>query len=70
MIKSFETKKSSYQREESISYNGTWGSVWVRYEHHQFCGRNFVPGSRPTREQVADAFDLSYERAIAGWLES
>ena len=70
MIKSFDTKQSSYEREESISYNGTWGSIWVRYENHHFSGRNFVPGSRPTREQVIDAFDLSYERAIAAALEA
>ena len=55
MIKSFDTTRSFYEREESITYNGTVGSLWVLWVRNQFCGRTFVPGSRPTREQVREA---------------
>ena len=55
MIKSFYTKLSFYQREELITYNGTFGSLWVLWVKNQFCGQTFVPGSRPKREQVRDA---------------
>jgi hypothetical protein len=55
MIKSFDTKRSFYEREESITYNGQQGSLWVLWVRHQFAGRTFVPGSRPTREQVMES---------------
>jgi hypothetical protein len=55
MIKSFETKRSFYEREESITYNGQSGSLWVLWIRNQFAGRTFVPGSRPTRERVMES---------------
>ena len=55
MIKSFYTKLSFYERTDSITYCGVWGSLWVLWVQHRFCGCNFVPGSRPTREQVREA---------------
>ena len=55
MIKSFDTKLSFYEREESITYNGQKGSLWVLWVRHQFAGRTFVPGANPTREQVRES---------------
>ena len=55
MIHSFDVRQSFYQREESITYNGVWGSLWVLWYDHKFCGRTFVAGRRPTRSQVIDA---------------
>ena len=55
MIKSFQTKISFYQREESITYYGTFGSLWVLWVRNHFCGCTFVPGSRPTRERVMES---------------
>ena len=55
MIKSFHTTRSFYEREESMIYNGTFGSLWVLWVKNQFCGRTFVPGSRPTRERVRES---------------
>jgi len=55
MIKSFYTKLSFYERLESITYNGTFGSLWVLWVQNGFCGQTFVPGSRPTREQVRES---------------
>lgn len=55
MIKSFYTKLSFYERQESITYCGTFGSLWVLWVKNQFCGCNFVPGRRPTRERVRES---------------
>jgi len=55
MIKSFNTKLSFYEREELITYNGVWGSLWVLWVRNQCLGRTFVPGSRPTRETVMES---------------
>ena len=55
MIKSFNTKISYYEREESITYNSQRGSLWVLWVRNQFAGRTFVPGSHPTRERVRES---------------
>lgn len=63
MIKSFNTKRSFYQREESITDNGVLGSLWVRWIDHGFCGRSFVPGAAPTRLQVIESI---YHAGVEG----
>ena len=55
MIKSFDVRQLFYQREESITYNGIAGSLWVLWYDHKFCGRTFVAGARPTRLQVIES---------------
>ena len=55
MIKSFNVRRSFYQREGSITYNGVAGSLWVLWCDHKFCGRTFVAGARPTRLQVIES---------------
>ena len=55
MIKSFSTKRSFYQREETVTYNGTRGSLWVLWIDHAFAARSFVAGRTPTRLQVIES---------------
>lgn len=56
MIRSFNVRQSFYEREESVTYNGVFGSLWVLWYDHTFCGRTFVAGRRPTRLQVIESF--------------
>lgn len=63
MIQSFDTKRSFYQREESVTYNRTHGSLWVRWIDNRFCGRSFVPGAAPTRLQVIESI---YHAGVEG----
>jgi hypothetical protein len=61
MINSFNVRQSFYQREESVTYNGIPGSLWVRWCDHKFAGRTFVVGKRPTRSQVIASFDTTQD---------
>jgi hypothetical protein len=63
MIQSFDTKRSFYQREETVTYNGTRGSLWVRWIDHAFAGRSFVAGRTPTRLQVIESL---YHAGVEG----
>jgi len=57
MINSFGVRQFSfYERQESITYNGVSGSLWVLWYDHEFCGRTFVAGRRPTRRHVIESF--------------
>ena len=63
MIKSFDTKRSFYEREEAKTDDGTFGSLWVRWIDNRFCGRSFVAGRTPTRRQVIESL---YHAGVEG----
>jgi len=65
MIRSFDVRQSFYEREESVTYNGIVGSLWVLWYDHKFSGRTFVAGKRPTRSQVIESFDTDVENTQA-----
>ena len=68
MIANFRTDTDTdtlkYERAGIVTFNNRAGSFWVRYDEEPGgwvrCGQVFVPGMRPTRADVVNAFYGGY----------